>query len=205
MTFCNRANRLSHVSCIYKYYDGIEADVMYNSKRGLVLCHDYDHRDDPENNTLQELVDFGIPLRVILDIKVREVSDSFLIVDDICKTIKGSRHLWDLCSFNELCVRRLLDLNLGVYKIGLISCGLHCSLYTNLDIDFVSLDYAIAGDDLLRMLKGLGIEVYIWGIKAVPDLHANGYIISNSGRAVSSGLPNVSQSTQTVCGSSPIL
>lgn len=197
MNICHRVNRLEYIPYVYRQYDGIETDVMYNSDKQLVLCHDYDERDNPQNDTLQELADFGIPLRIILDIKTRGISEGWKIAGDIIDVIRGSVHLWDLCSFNELCVQRLLMLNMGAYKIGLISSSLSLSLFTHLDVKFVSLDYGIAGEDLLDALDGLDIEVYIWGIKKKPDLQAAAYIISSSGRMGSSGLPNISQSSQT--------
>ena len=195
MKIFHRVNRISFLEQIYTSHDGIETDVMYDSNMRLVLCHDHDQRDNPENDTFQDLIDFKAPLRIILDIKVAGVGDTpKAIANDIYIAIKGSKHIWDLCSFNRICVEKLLDVNNGIHKVGLITCGVDA----NLNADFISIDGEIVDADLIKEFKARGLKVYIWGIKKIPRLQADAYIISNSGRLGSSGLPNISQSIQTV-------
>ena len=195
MKICHRVNRISFLEQIYSKYDGVETDVMYDSNMRLVLCHDHDQRDSLENDTFQDLIDFKTPLRIILDIKVKGNGKTpIAIAEDIYKYIKGSKHIWDLCSFNQVCVDKLICMNKGIHKIGLITCGVDAKLYA----DFISIDGEIVDADLINEFKAHGLKVYIWGIKEIPNLHADAYIISNSGRLGSSGLPNISQSIQTV-------
>ena len=195
MKICHRVNRISFLEQLYSKYDGVETDVMYDSNMRLVLCHDHDQRDNPENDTFQDLIDFKAPLRIILDIKVAGVGDTpKTIANDIYIAIKGSKHIWDLCSFNRICVEKLLDVNNGIHKVGLITCSVDAIL----NADFISIDREIVDADLIKEFKSRGLKVYIWGIKETPKLHADAYIISNSGRLGSSGLPNISQSIQPV-------
>ena len=195
MKICHRVNRISFLEQLYSKYDGVETDVMYDSNMRLVLCHDHDQRDNPENDTFQDLIDFKAPLRIILAIKVAGVGDTpKTIANDIYIAIKGSKHIWDLCSFNRICVEKLLDVNNGIHKVGLITCSVDAIL----NADFISIDREIVDADLIKEFKSRGLKVYIWGIKETPKLHADAYIISNSGRLGSSGLPNISQSIQPV-------
>tara|TARA_R110002073_G_scaffold121591_6_gene264194 strand:+ start:437 stop:1030 length:594 start_codon:yes stop_codon:yes gene_type:complete len=195
---------IRNVTDIHGVFSGIEVGVMFNSNRELVLCNEHDNRDDPDNTFLQELIDFEESLTIVLDIKARGVMIAYELADAIYENIQNSIHNWRLCSLNEMCVNRLL--RLGCQNVGIVTSGLSLQLYTQMDIDFVSIDYEIAGADILNTLRALDIEIYIWGIKRVrPELQADAYIISNSGSAVSNWSPNVSHNTHGTDGVSPTL
>lgn len=167
MVICHRANTLDIIRSVYDITDGVEIDVRYNSKKEIVLCHDYDDRDLETNVKFSELLEFEKPLRIILDIKVNGLLQGYEIADYIHKQIEDSKHTWELCSFNELCMKRLLQL--GGYRTGIIISGLPLNLFTQYEFDFISIDYNIIADDIIKLLRGLEIDIYIWNSNNIMD------------------------------------
>lgn len=160
--FFDSQNTISSIKQISNFVDFVEIDVRYNTKREIVLCHDRENRNDSANETLEQLLNSN-PLNLMIDIKAFGTIDAIHLASDIHNIIiKYPQHNYLLCSFNEYCVNKLLELK-NFYKVGVISSGISMGMYSHLkNLDFVSLDYSIICENIVNELHSKNYHVYSW-------------------------------------------
>jgi len=141
----------------------VELDVRYNSKNKLVLCHDANKKDSLSNDTFADLCSSPEPLSVVLDMKACGINEGYAMAHDVIQQLKGTHHTWQLCSFNEYCVKRLLELGTH-WPVGVITSGIPINLFNHLKIDFVSTDFNMLSEDLVQYFHNKGILVYVWAL-----------------------------------------
>jgi hypothetical protein len=154
-------NKVQGIRRANRCVGAVEVDVRLNSKGSLVLCHDWTLRDCSYNDTLKDLVEVKEPLHIILDLKPLGSFESTVLADMVSETVKCSRHTWELCSFDERCVDRLLTLDHG-FPVGLISSGMTSHILDYPSVDFVSMAHDSVDEDDVKVLKGMGLRVYLW-------------------------------------------
>lgn len=168
----NRENTIPGIRKASKTTHVVEFDIRYNTNRQIILCHDREDRNFSDNETLEELCKFEDPMNLMIDIKAFGIEPATHIAHDVYTIItKYPQHEYHLCSFNEFCVQRLLDLredNNSKYKIGVISSGVPISMFDHLtDIDFISLDYNIICEDVVELFHKKGKKVFAWTVNAL--------------------------------------
>lgn len=159
---------------------GVEIDVRFNTARNVVLCHDREHRNDDENDTLQELLEHlsGISgryrgRRLMLDIKAFGINQAKELAQKVCKILTKFPIVCEtiqlfLCSFNEYCVSELLfvkqdTLILEKILVGVITTGIPLGLYQHLEeVDFVSVDYGILCEEIMDEFRKRDLPVFAW-------------------------------------------
>ena len=150
----------------------VEFDVRYNTNSQIILCHDREDRNISDNETLEELCKIDDPMNLMVDIKAFGIEPATQIADDVYAIIhKYPQHEYYLCSFNEFCVKRLLDLreeSKRIYKIGVISSGVPISMFDHLiNVDFISLDYNIICEEIVELFHKKGKIVFAWTVNAL--------------------------------------
>lgn len=145
-------NRISGIVKVSKIVDAIEIDCRLNSNGVMVLCHDKDSVDE-DNDTLKDLCIIPESLNLILDIKGN-------YAHEVLEIIKGSKHVWQLSSFDYRCVDTLLQN--GGYKIGLITDGMPPEFILE-KVDFISQSYEFIDDEIINKYKKYKLIVYIFG------------------------------------------
>jgi len=143
---------------------GIEFDVHRNSKRELVVTHDYTDRDKLSSEPLYTLPKFE-RTKLVLDIKTFN-NDAIEMARDVVHETRFMMddHEWYLCSFNRKCVEELVKLNEGKYQCGFITngCILGCPLVDG--IDFVSLYWGYITKDRVKYYHDKGMKVFAWTV-----------------------------------------
>lgn len=155
--------------------DGVEIDVRYNTRRNVVLCHDREKRNGGEHELFADLCATPTPLRLIVDIKAFGIATAARLARDVANIVaRHKHHRYELCSFNEYCVRELMDTKLcsraymepHVYEVGVISSGVSLGMFETLyDIDFVSLNYDVVHEEILEKLRSprrKPLRIYAW-------------------------------------------
>lgn len=156
---------------------GVEIDVRYNTAREVVMCHDREHRNKP-NDTFTELLAALEKGRfsnrdLMIDIKAFGIQNAQHLARDVCKTLARHPTLLKtmniyLCSFNEYCVSELCfcrdDIkNLSKVSIGVITSGIPLGLFKHLDdIQFVSIEYSTLCEEIMEQFKSAHMKVYAW-------------------------------------------
>lgn len=176
----NRENTISGISKANKTMYMVEFDVRYNTNRQIILCHDREDRNISDNETLEELCKIDDPMNLMVDIKAFGIEPATQIADDVYAIIhKYPQHEYYLCSFNEFCVKRLLDLreeSKRIYKIGVISSGVPISMFDHLiNVDFISLDYNIICEEIVELFHKKGKIVFAWTVNA---LYMQDYVVN---------------------------
>lgn len=156
-------NKVEHIRVANRHVGAVEVDVRYNSNKELVLCHDWKHRDDNSNNTFKELADVKEIMTILLDMKPRGIDEAVSMADEVCKIICDSHHKWELASFDERCVRRMME-NKPRFPLGLISSGMTQWIDSIPDINFVSLDHDCVDECDIQHLRNNNIRVYLWTV-----------------------------------------
>jgi glycerophosphoryl diester phosphodiesterase len=106
----------------------------------------------------------------MVDIKAFGIEPAKHIADDVFTIInKYPQHEYYLCSFNEFCVKCLLENNdKKIYKIGVISSGVPISMFDHLiNVDFISLDYNIICEEIVELFHKKGKDVFAWTVNAL--------------------------------------
>ena len=164
----NRENTISGILKASSILPMVEIDVRYNTNRDIILCHDREDRNDNRNDTLIQLLDSSPDwLNLMIDIKAFGIDPAKSLGTDIHQIVSNyPKHRYHLCSFNEFCVKTLLDLRrLDTHKIGVISSGVPLELFNSIDgIDFVSLDYNIIRQDIVEIFHQKNLMVYTWTV-----------------------------------------
>jgi glycerophosphoryl diester phosphodiesterase len=161
-------NSIQSVLNAYEHADAVEVDVRYNTKRSVVLCHDRELRNSPDNATLDQLVTVLDPgKRLMIDIKAFGLTDSKKLARSVCEVISKRPDIqFYLCSFNEYCVDELIGIKQLEFHnnwfIGVISSGIPLGMFDHLDLDFVSLDYNIVCEDIMERFHDRRLLVFVW-------------------------------------------
>ena len=166
----NRENTISGIKKANKNMRMVEFDVRYNTTRQIILCHDREDRNVLDNETLEDLCKIKDPMNLMVDIKAFGIEPATQIANDVYTIIqKYPQHEYYLCSFNEFCVKRLLEINSKkIYKIGVISSGVPISMFDHLiDVDFISLDYNIICEEIVELFHKKGKKVFSWTVNAL--------------------------------------
>ena len=160
---------------------GIELDVRFNTKRDIVLCHDRENRNDKDNETLYEFFE-SLPSDIenkdiMIDIKAFGIVEAKNIAKEISKIcFKYSHEIRKfnlyLCSFNEYCVSELCfrreDFDNAIWKIGVIASGIPLGVFNHLEeIDFVSLNYNIICEEIVKGIHKTGKLIYAWVVNDI--------------------------------------
>jgi glycerophosphoryl diester phosphodiesterase len=151
----------------------VEIDVRFNTNHDIILCHDREDRNFEINETLEELLLYeDTSLNLMIDIKAFGIEPALKIAKDVFTLIvKYPKHNYHLCSFNEFCVEKLLNLRIvyqKVYQVGVISSGIPLDMFDHLcNIDFISLDYNIICEDIVEMFHKKNIKVFAWTVNSL--------------------------------------
>jgi glycerophosphoryl diester phosphodiesterase len=151
----------------------VEIDVRFNTNHDIILCHDREDRNFEINETLEELLLYeDTSLNLMIDIKAFGIEPALKIAEDIFTLIvKYPKHNYHLCSFNEFCVEKLLNLRIvyqKVYQVGVISSGIPLDMFDHLcNIDFISLDYNIICEDIVERFHKKNIKVFAWTVNSL--------------------------------------
>lgn len=155
---------------------GIEFDVHRNSKRELVVTHDYTDRDKLSSEPLNMLPKFD-KTKLVLDIKTFN-NDAIEMARDVVHETRFMMddHEWYLCSFNRKCVEELVRLNEGKYKCGHITNGYMVGWPNVEDIDFISLYWGYITKEKVKYYHDKGMKVFAWTVPRdrVEDLQEMG-------------------------------
>lgn len=174
----NRENTLKGIIKANTLMSMVEIDVRFNTNHDIILCHDREDRNIEINETLEELLLYNeTSLNLMIDIKAFGIEPASKIAKDIFTLIiKYPKHNYHLCSFNEFCVKNLLDIRTlllllytqKIYKIGVISSGIPFYMFDHLyNIDFISLDYNIICEDIVEMFHKKNINVFVWTVNSL--------------------------------------
>jgi glycerophosphoryl diester phosphodiesterase len=178
----NLENTIYGIQKANKTMQMVEFDIRYNTNRHIILCHDREDRNISENETLEQLCKIEDPMNLMIDIKAFGIEPATQIADDVFTIIgKYPQHKYYLCSFNEFCVKRLLDLREDgkKYKIGVISSGVPICMFDHLiNIDFISLDYNIICEEIVELFHHKGKRVFAWTVNA---LEMQDYVVNICG------------------------
>lgn len=166
-------NSVKGIRTASKIADMVELDVRFNTCKNTILCHDRELRNADDNETLAELCDYSQPMNLMIDIKAFGIQPAIEIAVNIFDIIQRfPQHTYHLCSFNEFCVSKLLEMRRKNtssvnYTVGVITSGIPLNLFANLnDIDFVSMDYNIICEDIVDIFHNLGKIVYSWTVNS---------------------------------------
>jgi glycerophosphoryl diester phosphodiesterase len=154
-------NKIPGIRKASKCVGAVEVDVRLNSKGTLVLCHDLTLRDGRYNDSFKDLCKVPESMHIILDMKCHGGTEAMVLADMVSETIKDSHHIWELCSFDQRCVERLLDLDHG-FPVGLISSGVTPYILDYPPLSFVSLEHDCVDEDDIKTIKGMGLRLYLW-------------------------------------------
>jgi glycerophosphoryl diester phosphodiesterase len=176
----NKENTISGIQKASMIADIVEVDVRFNTNLEIILCHDRANRNSAELETLEQLCQFEEPMHLMIDIKAFGITPAILIAEYVYSIItKYPIHLYELCSFNEFCVKELLRLresDLFLFNVGIITSGIPLEMFDNLkDIDFVSMDYNIICEDIVELFHKRDKRVYAW---TVNDLEMQEYVLT---------------------------
>lgn len=150
---------------------GVEIDVRYNTAREVILCHDRENRNEP-NDKLEDLLIMLQRFKIVdrnlmIDIKAFGITNAKKLAMDVCHIIAKFPTLCNLylCSFNEYCVSELCfnkdDMCLPNVSVGVITSGIPLGLFRHIeDISFVSIEYSILCEEIMEQFKEL--EVFAW-------------------------------------------
>lgn len=169
----NRENTLEGIIKANTMMSMVEIDVRFNTNHDIILCHDREDRNFEINETLEELLLYeDTSLNLMIDIKAFGIEPALKIAKDIFTLIvKYPKHNYHLCSFNEFCVEKLLNLRIvyqKVCQIGVISSGIPLDMFDHLcNIDFISLDYNIICEDIVEMFHKKNIKVFAWTVNSL--------------------------------------
>ena len=169
----NRENTLEGIIKANTMMSMVEIDVRFNTNHDIILCHDREDRNFEINETLEELLLYeDTSLNLMIDIKAFGIEPALKIAEDIFTLIvKYPKHNYHLCSFNEFCVKKLLNLRIvyqKVYQVGVISSGIPLDMFDHLcNIDFISLDYNIICEDIVEMFHKKNIKVFAWTVNSL--------------------------------------
>ena len=169
----NRENTLEGIIKANTMMSMVEIDVRFNTNHDIILCHDREDRNFEINETLEELLLYkDTSLNLMIDIKAFGIEPALKIAEDIFTLIvKYPKHNYHLCSFNEFCVEKLLNLRIvyqKVCQIGVISSGIPLDMFAHLcNIDFISLDYNIICEDIVEMFHKKNIKVFAWTVNSL--------------------------------------
>lgn len=169
----NRENTLEGIIKANTMMSMVEIDVRFNTNHDIILCHDREDRNFEINETLEELLLYeDTSLNLMIDIKAFGIEPALKIAKDIFTLIvKYPKHNYHLCSFNEFCVEKLLNLRIvyqKVCQIGVISSGIPLDMFDHLcNIDFISLDYNIICEDIVEMFHEKNIKVFAWTVNSL--------------------------------------
>jgi len=169
----NRENTLEGIIKANTMMSMVEIDVRFNTNHDIILCHDREDRNFEINETLEELLLYeDTSLNLMIDIKAFGIEPALKIAEDIFTLIvKYPKHNYHLCSFNEFCVEKLLNLRIvyqKVYQVGVISSGIPLDMFDHLcNIDFISLDYNIICEDIVEMFHKKNIKVFAWTVNSL--------------------------------------
>jgi glycerophosphoryl diester phosphodiesterase len=169
----NRENTLEGIIKANTMMSMVEIDVRFNTNHDIILCHDREDRNFEINETLEELLLYkDTSLNLMIDIKAFGIEPALKIAEDIFTLIvKYPKHNYHLCSFNEFCVEKLLNLRIvyqKVCQIGVISSGIPLDMFDHLfNIDFISLDYNIICEDIVEMFHKKNIKVFAWTVNSL--------------------------------------
>tara|TARA_B000000475_G_scaffold272074_1_gene271788 strand:+ start:1072 stop:1665 length:594 start_codon:yes stop_codon:yes gene_type:complete len=164
----DKENTIEGVLEIADDVDIVEIDVRYSTDRTVVLCHDREKRNDAENCTLHDFLSaVSDKYAIMIDIKAFGIEQARRIAASVVECIRGYKHLFYLCSFNDYCVDELISIREEReqgWRIGTISSGVPLGMFNHLDVDFVSLDYSIVCEDLMDRLHTHDnkVEVFAW-------------------------------------------
>lgn len=171
-------NKTGFFPCVLKRPNirGIEFDVHRNSKRELVITHEYLDRNKLSSEPLTMLPKFD-KTKLILDIKTFN-SDAIDIARDVVHETRFMMddHEWYLCSFNKKCVNELVKLNEGKYKCGQITNGYMLGWPVLKGTDFISLYWGYITRDKVKYYHNKGMKVFAWTVPhdKVEDLREMG-------------------------------
>jgi glycerophosphoryl diester phosphodiesterase len=169
----NRENTLEGIIKANTMMSMVEIDVRFNTNHDIILCHDREDRNFEINETLEELLLYeDTSLNLMIDIKAFGIEPALKIAKDVFTLIvKYPKHNYHLCSFNEFCVEKLLNLRIvyqKVCQIGVISSGIPLDMFDHLcNIDFISLDYNIICEDIVEMFHKKNIKVFAWTVNSI--------------------------------------
>ena len=169
----NRENTLEGIIKANTMMSMVEIDVRFNTNHDIILCHDREDRNFEINETLEELLLYeDTSLNLMIDIKAFGIEPALKIAKDVFTLIvKYPKHNYHLCSFNEFCVEKLLNLRIvyqKVYQVGVISSGIPLDMFDHLcNIDFISLDYNIICEDIVERFHKKNIKVFAWTVNSL--------------------------------------
>lgn len=152
--------------------DMVEIDVRYTTDRRVVLCHNREDRNTPQNITLdlflKRLGKQHPNIALMLDIKAFGILEAQKLARSVVRIVckYADTFSFYLCSFNEYCVSELLNEKetlLQNWQIGVISAGIPLGVFNHLEgIDFVSLDYNCVCEDIVERLHTDRVQVFVW-------------------------------------------
>ena len=155
-------NTIAGITESAETFDMVEIDVRYNTDRVVVLCHDREKRNQP-NELLEDLCKIKNPMHLMVDIKAFGIETAQKLARDVVWCIsKHPQHKYELCSFNEYCVQQLLELRITSknylcpynYKVGVIASGIPVGMFGHMsNIDFISLNYDIVHEEILKKCR----------------------------------------------------
>ena len=185
----HRCNSLQNIKATVESW--IEFDVCLSTTKQLVICHDQEHRNDPENNVLTDVVDnISLhPKTFFVDVKACGITEAEHLAREVMKDIQcsknGTIHTWYVSSFNEYCVSEMISIRNEMEipaKIGVISAGLPLGVFKHLDIDFVVMEYSFLTQDVVDNIRELKLEIYAYtvnseyGVRNMENLGIDGCI-----------------------------
>ena len=176
----NRENTINGIQKASMIAEMVEIDVRFNTNLDIILCHDRADRNSEVLETLEQLCQLEEPMHLMIDIKAFGITPAILIAEHVYSIIiKYPIHLYELCSFNEFCVKELLRLRESdtfLFNVGIITSGISLEMFDNLkDIDFVSMDYNIICEDIVDLFHKRNKRVYAW---TVNDLEMQEYVLT---------------------------
>ena len=168
----NRENTISGICKASKLMNIVEFDVRFNTNLDIILCHDREDRNSEELETLEDLCKLSNKMHMMIDIKAFGISPAISIAKKVYDIVSNHpHHLYELCSFNEFCVKELLrlrEMELFKCNVGIITSGIPLEMFDNLkEIDFVSMDYNIICEDIVELFHKRNKKVYAWTTNAV--------------------------------------
>lgn len=156
---------------------GVEIDIRYNTALEIVLCHSRENMDHSKNATLYQLLhslndQHYHDKHLMIDIKAfgvqcaKQLARSTWEIIQSFPSLYKNMHIY-LCSFNEYCVYELLVLlqnqTTNNIQVGVITTGIPIGMFTHLEgITFVSMEYGILCEEIIKEMKQKHLEVYSW-------------------------------------------
>ena len=167
--YIHKCNTIESVKkALHEGYNHIEVDVSLSTTGRLNITHDMENINNPQNCSIQEILNVSKNCAVMIDIKARGIDKGVEMARKLIDAIHGYDNELLLCSFNEYCVNECIELreqfNLK-YKVGVISSGLPLGMFKHLSIDFISLEYSFLFDDIREYLDK-NIEIYSFTVNS---------------------------------------